>query len=157
MSGRFFADWQIGERLEPLVFAVTPTAIVASAFATRDYSPLHHDERYAREQAGLPGIFLNSPAIQALIGRFLTERLGQPARLGRLRIVLQGAVHAGVSATISGTLIDLTRDARGVGWAEVAVELHADERGCVQATARLALPVDAQDDPWQRAAEDWQP
>jgi acyl dehydratase len=157
VSGQFFGDWRQGEQLQPLAFPVTRTAIVASAFATRDYSPLHHDEHYAREQAGLPGIFLNSPAIQALFGRFLGERFGPRARLARLRVALQASVHAGVCATVSGHVSALAVDALGCAWAEVAMTLDADERCCAQASARLAIPVDASDDPWRREAGEWQP
>lgn len=157
MNGRFLGDWREGDVLESLVFPVTSTAIVASALATRDYSPLHHDDRYVREQAGLPGILLNSPAIQALVGRYLGERFGTLARPGRLRIALQAAVHAGVSLSLTGRITGLAIDARGVGWANVAVELRDAERCCVQVSARLAIPVDAHDDPWRRTGEDWQP
>ncbi|MFM7783341.1 MAG: acyl dehydratase [Gammaproteobacteria bacterium] len=157
MSRPLFGDWRVGEELQPLAFPVTRTAIVASAFATRDYSLLHHDEHYAREQAGLPGIFLNSPAIQALFGRFLGERFGPRARLARLRVALQASVHAGVCATVSGHVTVLSVDALGRGWAEVAMTLGDGERCCVRAAARLAIPVDGSDDPWQREAEDWQP
>lgn len=157
MSGELFADWRAGEQLRPLAFAVTRSVIVASAFATRDYSPLHHDEHYAREQAGLPGIFLNSPAIQALFGRFLGERFGPRARLARLRVALHAPVHAGVCATVSGHVTALSVDALGRGWAEVALMLGEDERCCVQASARLAIPVDESDDPWRHGAGEWQP
>lgn len=157
MSGQLLGDWRVGEPLTPLAFPVTRTAIVASAFATRDYSPLHHDEHHAREQAGLPGIFLNSPAIQALVGRFLGERFGPRARLARLRVALQAPVHAGVCAAVSGHITALSTDALGVGWAEVEMTLGDGERCCVRASARLAIPVDESDDPWRREAGEWEP
>jgi acyl dehydratase len=156
MSARAHGDWRAGETLAPLELGVGATTIVAGALATRDYAPLHHDTGYARA-AGHADILLNAPVQQALFARYLAERCGRSARLARLRIALQAPVYAGARVRIVGQVAEAPVDARGHGWLEVDMTLHADDVPATRARARLAMPRAADDDPWARTGPEWQP
>ena len=49
-----------GDALPTLEMEVTSTQVIAGALASRDHSPLHHDYKYATEQAGHKDIFINT-------------------------------------------------------------------------------------------------
>lgn len=157
MSRRFLGDYSAGERLPPLTIAVDATLVVAGAFATRDYSPLHHDARYAREQGGHRDLFLNTPTQLALFERYLCSTLGAGARIGRLRSRMTSPVYAGAEVSIDAEVQGADVDAAGCGWLRLEISLHADGNASSRCEARVALPVTAQDDPWVRRGEEWKP
>ena len=54
-------------------------------------------------------------------------------------------------------LSNVETDARGCCWVDVEVELTAGERLCTSCSVRVALPSSADDNPWSRRGDDWQP
>ncbi|MGB8403211.1 MAG: MaoC/PaaZ C-terminal domain-containing protein [Mycobacterium sp.] len=68
---------QVGQVREmTLVQALSRTQIVQYAGASGDYNPLHHDEAFARENAGVPGIFAHGMLTMGMAGRVLTDWFG---------------------------------------------------------------------------------
>lgn len=59
-----------------LVDELTRTQIVQYAGAAGDYNPLHTDEVFAREAAGLPGVFAHGMLTMGMSSRILTEWFG---------------------------------------------------------------------------------
>jgi len=142
--------------LEPLRCAIDHTLVVAGAFATRDYSPLHHDPVYAREQAGHRDVFLNTPTQMALIERFIGERLGSGGRIGRLRSRMSAPVYAGGTIVIEGSIVAVRVDGRGCEWAEVEMSIRTEQRVATRCVAQVAL-AGGDEPPWRRRAGEWQP
>ena len=157
MSERLHGQFAAGASLEALTVPVDATLIVTGAIATRDFSPLHHDASYAREQAGHRDLFLNTPTQLALIERYLCAALGSRARIGRLRSRMSASVYAGATLSIAATVQDATVDAHGCGWLRLEVLLQADGALATRCEARVALPVGDHDDPWHRRGTEWQP
>lgn len=108
-------QWTPADALEPvapaaveveeggLEISLTPTFVIATALATRDFTPVHHDTALARAQ-GTKDIFLNILTTMGLVQRAALEkvpgavlegiavRLGVPAYAGdTLRLVAERA------------------------------------------------------------------
>jgi hypothetical protein len=45
-----FEEVEVGDRLPELVIPLTPTLIVSTALATRDYQDVHHDRDLAQKK-----------------------------------------------------------------------------------------------------------
>ena len=147
----------VGESLPRLSMDMHTTRIVAGALASRDYTPLHHDFHYATEQAGHPDIFMNTFHQAALFERLLGDWSGPRGRLGRMKFKMSASVYAGDRVTVDGTVTAREVDARGCGWVTLDLRIAVDDRTCTGCEARYALPISAQDNPWRRRDEDWQP
>ncbi len=147
----------VGDTLPVLTHHVTATTVVLGALASRDWRPMHHDHRFATERNGTRDIFLNTPNQLAWIERAVTDWTGPKGRLGRVSFRMHDPVFPGDTMTISSVVTAVPVDGSGCGWAELDLVLLGDDRTCTTGTARVALPMSAHDNPWQRRDEDWQP
>ncbi|HEY3143050.1 MAG TPA: MaoC family dehydratase N-terminal domain-containing protein [Acidimicrobiales bacterium] len=150
-----------GEVLPPLAYDVTASTVVLGALATRDWRPMHHDVDFAVNRNGTTDIFLNTPNQQAWFERYVTDWTGPRGRLGRLRFRMLDSIFPGDTMTFTGTVQSVTTDPTGCGWAELAIELHAEGRAprrlCTTCNVRVALPTDSDDNPWSRRDDQWRP
>ena len=147
----------VGDALPGLAHDVTATTVVLGALASRDWRPMHHDYRFATERNGTRDIFLNTPNQLAWIERAVTDWTGPKGRLGRVSFRMQDPVFPGDTMTIAAKVTAVPVDDSGCGWAELDLVLRGDDRICTTGTARVALPMSADDNPWQRRGEDWRP
>ena len=76
-----------GDELPELVVELTPTLIVATALASRDYQDVHHDRDLAQKR-GSKDIFMNILSTNGFVGRFVTDWAGPDALLKRVAIRL---------------------------------------------------------------------
>ena len=74
----------VGEELPPLELDVTPTFVVSTALATRDFQDVHHDRDLAVAR-GSKDIFLNILTDTGLVQRFVTDWAGPTALVSRSR------------------------------------------------------------------------
>jgi acyl dehydratase len=156
-TARLHADVRAGDELPTLTHAVTSTTVVLGALATRDWRPQHHDFHFATERNGVRDIFLSAPNQAAWLERFVTDWSGPRGRLGRMTFRMRDSVFPGDTMTLTGTVSRVWVDDHQCGWAAVDVTVRADERVCTTGTVQVALPVAADDNPWARAGERWQP
>ena len=70
---------------------------------------------------------------------------------------MRDSVFPGDTMVFSGTVENVGTAETGCGWADVAVELTVGERTCTTCAVRIALPVDAADNPWRRKGDQWKP
>jgi uncharacterized OB-fold protein/acyl dehydratase len=82
--------------------SVTPTVVVATALATRDFYPVHHDHGFA-ERSGAKDIFLNILTTTGLVERYVTDWAGPDALVRAISIRLGVPCYAGDALTFSGT------------------------------------------------------
>jgi uncharacterized protein len=87
--------------LPELVLDVTPTLIVATAIATRDFYPVHHDRDFALAR-GSKDIFLNILTTTGLVQRYVTDWAGPEALVRSVSIRLGVPCYAGDTLTFSG-------------------------------------------------------
>ena len=146
-----------GDELPKLHHTVTSTTVVLGALATRDWRPQHHDYHFATQRNGVRDIFLNTPNQAAWFERYVTDWTGPHGRLGRMQFRMSDSIFPGDTMTFEGTVSDVGVDDTGCGWVGLTVALSADGRICTTCTVRVAVPVDADDNPWRRRGEQWRP
>jgi hypothetical protein len=118
---------------------------------------MHHDYDFAVHRNGVRNIFLNTPNQQAWFERYLTDWTGPYGRLGRMKFRMRTSVFPGDRMVLAGVVEDVATDDTGCGWAAVAVELRVGETVATTCNARIALPTNADDNPWRRRGDDWRP
>ena len=146
-----------GDTLPPLVQEISTTTVVLGALSSRDWRPMHHDYQFATERNGMRNVFLSTPNQAAWFERYLTDWSGPRGRLGRMRFRMKDSVFAGDTMVMEGVVRDTATDEMGCGWAEVDVTMRVGDRVSTICTARIALPVTPDDNPWDRRAERWKP
>ena len=147
----------VGDAPPDLVHDVSATTVVLGALASRDWRPMHHDYHFATERNGTRDIFLNTPNQLAWIERAVTDWTGPRGRLGRVSFRMQDPVFPGDTMTISSVVTGVPVDDSGCGWVDLDLVLRAGDRVCTTGKAKVALPMSAADNPWQRHGEDWNP
>jgi uncharacterized protein len=90
-----------GVTLPPLVIDVTPTFVVASALATRDFQDVHHDRDRA-VAGGARDIFLNILTTTGLVQRYVAAWAGPGSVIGSISVRLGVPCHAGDTLTLTG-------------------------------------------------------
>ena len=150
-------DINEGDELPALSHDVTATTVVLGALASRDWRPMHHDYDFAVNRNGTKDIFLNTPNQAAWFERFLTDWSGPKGRLGRMKFRMKGSVFPGDTLDLTGKVTSVGTDDAGCGWAEVEVALSVGGDVKTTCSARIALPVDANDNPWARKGDRWVP
>jgi acyl dehydratase len=151
------ADVAVGDAPPALAHDVTATTVVLGALASRDWRPMHHDKDFAVNRNGTKDIFLNTPNQAAWFERFVTDWTGPRGRLGRMTFRMKGSVFPGDRMTIAGTVTATSVDESGCGWVDLDMALTVDgdvKTGCV---TRVAIPIDANDNPWARRGDQWKP
>lgn len=146
-----------GEALPELAHDVSATTVVLGALASRDWRPMHHDKDFAVNRNGVRDIFLNTPNQAAWFERYLTDWTGPKGRLGKIRFRMKDSVFPGDRMRFGGTVTRVATDDTGCGWVDVEVALRVGDKVVTECTARLALPSDDADNPWQRKGDHWRP
>jgi uncharacterized protein len=88
--------------LPELVVSITPTVVVSTALATRDFYPVHHDRDFA-ERGGARDVFLNILTTTGMVQRYVTDWAGPDAVVRAISIRLGVPCYAGDTLTFSGT------------------------------------------------------
>ncbi|GAA1053786.1 MaoC family dehydratase [Dietzia sp. CQ4] len=99
----------VGDRLPELTIEGTPTFIVASALATRDFQDVHHDRDLAHAK-GSKDIFVNILTDTGLVQRFVTDWAGRRARITSIRLRLGVPWYAYDSLTLTGEVTGIDDD-----------------------------------------------
>jgi hypothetical protein len=94
-------------RLPPLVLDISPTFIISTALATRDFQDVHHDRDQAVRR-GSKDIFLNILATTGLVQRYVTDWAGPDAVVKGIAIRLGVPCYAYETLTMTGTVVDET-------------------------------------------------
>jgi hypothetical protein len=150
-------DVKAGDQIADLVYDCTATTVAFGAIATRDIRPMHHDRNFAQNRNGVKDIFLNTPNLAHWFERYLTDWSGPKARLGRMKFFMRGSVFAGDQMTFQGVVDKVETDDQGCAWADVDVKVVVEGNPMTLCSARIALPLDENDNPWQRRGDQWQP
>jgi hypothetical protein len=99
----------IGTELPPMTIEATPTFVVSSALATRDFQDVHHD----RDQAiarGSKDIFVNILTDTGLVQRYVTDWAGPSARVLGISIRLGVPCYAYDTLVFSGRVEAVEED-----------------------------------------------
>jgi hypothetical protein len=94
----------VGTELPPLTIEVTPTFVVSTALATRDFQDVHHD-RDSAVRRGSKDIFLNILTDTGLVQRFVSEWAGPEALIRSIKIRLGVPCYAYETLTFTGRVV----------------------------------------------------
>ncbi|MFB9926857.1 MaoC family dehydratase [Amycolatopsis halotolerans] len=124
----------VGAELPPMVLEATPTFVISTALATRDFQDVHHD-RDAAVARGSKDIFLNILTDTGLVQRYVSEWAGPRALIRSIKIRLGVPCYAGDTLAFSGRVT--AREGN-----DVELEVSAvDSLGAhVTGTVSLTLP-----------------
>jgi acyl dehydratase len=112
---------KVGDVLPPLKIPITPTVVVSTALATRDFQDVHHDRDRA-QAAGSKDIFVNILTSTALCERYVTEWAGNDVDIKSVAIRLGAPAYPYDTLSFSGRVTDI---AGGVATIEVTAAVEA--------------------------------
>ena len=133
-----FDDVQIGDKLPLCPIPITPTLIVSTAIASRDYQDVHHDRDQAHKK-GSKDIFMNILTSSGLSGRYVSDWAGPDAMLKNLKIRLGAPNYPYDTMTMSGSVAK-KEVVDGEGIVQVAFQGLNSLGAHVTGTIDLALP-----------------
>jgi uncharacterized OB-fold protein/acyl dehydratase len=133
-----YDDVNVGDKLPLCPVPITPTLIVSTAIASRDYQDVHHDRDQARRK-GSKDIFMNILTSSGLSGRYVTDWAGPGAVLKNMKIRLGAPNYPYDTMTMSGSVAK-KEIAGGEGIVQVAFEGRNSLGAHVTGTIDLALP-----------------
>jgi hypothetical protein len=93
----------VGDTLPELLIEATPTFVVSTALATRDFQDVHHDRDRAIER-GSKDIFVNILTDTGLVQRYVTDWAGPGARVHAISIRLGVPCYAYDTLVFSGAV-----------------------------------------------------
>jgi hypothetical protein len=129
---------RIGDSLPEWRIEATPTFIVSSAIATRDFQDVHHD-RDAAQSHGSKDIFVNILTTTGLVQRYVSDWAGPEALLRNVAIRLGAPCYAYDTLNFFGQVLErVTEDGEDRLVLEVVGRCGLGDH--VTATVRLALP-----------------
>lgn len=106
----------VGDELPGLRLDVTPTFVISTALATRDFQDVHHD-RDAAVARGSKDIFLNILTTTGLVQRCVTDWAGPDALVRGVKVRLGVPCYAGDTLVLGGRVAEVVDDG------EVVVEV----------------------------------
>jgi acyl dehydratase len=95
-----------GQRIPEWSLPLTPTTIVSTAIATRDWQDVHHDRDIA-QAAGSKDIFMNILTTNGLVERYVVDWAGPATELKGIAIRLGAPAYPYDTLTFSGTVTDV--------------------------------------------------
>ncbi len=87
-----------GNELPVETLEITRTTVVATAIATRDFTPVHHDHEVAQKE-GANDIFLNIITSGGFVGKYLTDWSGPEGKIKNVTIKLGATAYPGDTLT----------------------------------------------------------
>jgi hypothetical protein len=99
----------VGTQLPQLRIEATPTFVVSTALATRDFQDVHHDRDLAIDR-GSKDIFLNILTDTGLVQRFVTDWAGPTALIRSIAIKLGVPCYAYDTLVFSGEVVSRDGD-----------------------------------------------
>lgn len=93
----------VGDKLPELAIEGTPTFIISTALATRDFQDVHHDRDLA-QQRGSKDIFANILTDTGLVQRYVTDWAGQKAVIRSIQLRLGVPWYAYDTLNLAGTV-----------------------------------------------------
>lgn len=137
MSRPSFDSLAVGQRIEPLPLQLTPALIVATAIASRDFQPVHHDKDESNRR-GMPNIIMNILTTNGFISRYVTDWAGPDARLRSISTRLGVPNYAGDSCKLVGAIVKVGEAGRRE--AEVQVRILNSLGEHANSTVVVAFP-----------------
>jgi acyl dehydratase len=134
-----------GDGLGELSIPVTPTFVVSTALATRDFQDVHHDRDLAQSR-GSADIFLNILTSTGLVQRFVTDWAGPEALVREVSVRLGAPCYPYDTLRFTGEVTEvLTETSDGADRTIHVIKVTGRTRlgDHVVARVRVELPSEA--------------
>ena len=95
-----------GDEIPAWELPITPTLVVSTAIATRDFQDVHHDRDRA-QAAGSKDIFMNILTSTALCERYVTDWAGTDVQIKGIAIRLGAPAYPYDTLSFSGEVTDV--------------------------------------------------
>ncbi len=129
---------QVGDALPEERIEVTPTFVVSSAIATRDFQDVHHDRDLANAK-GSKDIFVNILTSTGIVQRYVTDWAGPEALVRGVSVKLGVPCYAYETLALFGQVLDTENE--GTELRHVVEVLGRNSLGeHVRASVRVVLP-----------------
>jgi hypothetical protein len=135
-------DLNVGDAVKPMNINLTHTMVAATAIASRDFMPVHHDKDYALKQFA-PDIFLNILSSNGYVSKFLTDWAGPEAWVKKINIKLGVPAVPYQVLKFTGAVISKTTVGNEC-LIEVSVQAANDSGNHISGTATISLPLSVQ-------------
>jgi uncharacterized OB-fold protein/acyl dehydratase len=135
---RTFEEVEVGEKLPLCPVPLTPTLIVSTAIASRDYQDVHHDRDQAQKK-GSKDIFMNILTSSGLSGRYVSDWAGPDAVFRNLKLRLGAPNYPYDTMTLSAR-VDKKEIVDGDGVVTIAYQGLNSLGAHVTGTAEIVLP-----------------
>ncbi|MCY4037424.1 MAG: MaoC family dehydratase N-terminal domain-containing protein [bacterium] len=132
-----FDQVSVGDELPLCPVPLTPTLIVSTAIASRDYQDVHHDRDMAVKK-GSEDIFMNILTSSGISARYISDWAGPDAVFKNLKIRLGAPNYPDDCMTMSGS-VTAKQDSRGEAVVQVSFRGQNSRGPHVTGTAELAL------------------
>ncbi|WP_406032935.1 MaoC family dehydratase [Nocardioides sp. NBC_00163] len=96
-----------GDEIPVWELPITPTLVVSTAIATRDFQDVHHDRDRA-QAAGSKDIFMNILTSTALCERYVTDWAGPEVQIKGIAIRLGAPAYPYDTLSFSGEVTEVT-------------------------------------------------
>ena len=126
----------VGDALPNLDIDISVGLVVGGAIASRDFTPVHHNQTVAKAQ-GLNDVFPNILTDNGLVGRYVTDWAGPDSTIKRVNIKLGAPTYPGEILKMTGAIAAKEDD---TGIVDVTVTGKAAWGMHVTGTVRVALP-----------------
>ncbi|MDI6908484.1 MaoC family dehydratase [Nocardioides sp.] len=123
-----------GDALPEWSLPLTPTTIVSTAIATRDWQDVHHDRDVA-QAAGSKDIFMNILTSNGLVERYVVDSLGPDTELRGIAIRLGAPAYPYDTLTFRGEVTGVED-----GVATIAIVGSVSLGDHVTGTVRVVAP-----------------
>ena len=123
-----------GDALPEWSLPLTPTTIVSTAIATRDWQDVHHDRDVA-QAAGSKDIFMNILTSNGLVERYVVDSLGPDTELRGIAIRLGAPAYPYDTLTFRGEVTGVED-----GIATIAIVGSVSLGDHVTGTVRVVAP-----------------
>lgn len=130
----------VGDEIPAWELPLTPTLIVSTAIATRDFQDVHHDRDVA-QAAGSKDIFMNILTTNGLVERFITDWAGPEVDIKAIAIRLGAPAHPYDTLTFTGTVASIED-----GLATIEVKGSVSMGDHVTGTVTVVADPDSNDD-----------
>lgn len=129
---------QVGDALPEERIEVTPTFVVSTAIATRDFQDVHHDRDLANAK-GSKDIFVNILTTTGVVQRYVTDWAGPEALVRGVSVKLGVPCYAYETLGLFGQVLDTENE--GSELRHVVEVLGRNSLGeHVRASVRVVLP-----------------
>lgn len=100
------AGMKVGDRFAEWSLPLTPTTIVSTAIATRDWQDVHHDRDIA-QAAGSKDIFMNILTSNGLVEKYVADSLGHDTFIKGISIRLGAPAYPYDTLTFTGEVTEI--------------------------------------------------